>query len=179
MNKGTITIIIASFFCFSSCATKQSSEENYLYHYKIKEKIEEFKNTTFKLCLISNEKKDTIVIMGEDLEKRLNILFDDGLTGRMALEYEKRKYKKEGYKVIELSSNKERHSIKKLFYKEDEGGNFYYLLKSSSKNGLANQHTDISFSSTGEFLIVVKQEVLLSYSSYYRVEGRVLKRIKE
>ena len=116
---------------------------------EIKEKIEEFKNPTFKLCLISNEEKDTVVITGEDLEKRLKIIFDDGLTERMSSEYEKRKYKKEAYNVIELSSNKEKHSIKKLFYKENDRGDFYYLLKSSSKNGLANQHTDISFSSTG------------------------------
>ena len=174
MNNAIIVTIITSFFFFYSCNTEVKKKETYLYHHKIKEKVREFKelNNSFKLCMVSDGKRDTIVVNSENLDTRLRLFFIDGITLKSASEYKRVEYKKDEYNVVELFSNNKKDKVKKLLYKENKKGDFYYALYSSSKNRLVTTYTNISFSSKGKFLIVKDQKVPFSYSAEYRVEGR-------
>ena len=174
MNNAIILTIIIVFFFFTSCNTVIKKEETYLYHYKIKEKIMELKNsnTGFKLCMVSDEEKDTIVVNSENIETKLKLFFIDGITPSSAKEYSRIEYEKDKYKVVELSSNNKKDKVKKLLYKENEKGDFYYAMYSSSKNRLATSFTNVSFDSNGNFLIITHQDVPFSYSTKCRVEGK-------
>ena len=174
MNNTIILTIITSFLIFSSCNTEVKKEETYLYHDKIKEKVMEFQasNTSFKLCMVSEGKRDTIIINSENLETRLKPFFIDGVISNLVSEYNRVEYKKDGYDVVELCSNNKKHKVKRLLYKENLQGDFYYVMHSSGKNRLATNFTNISFSSKGDFLIISDQEVPFSYSTNYRVEGK-------
>ena len=176
INRGVFLGVLLVLCLFSSCNEGAAEKENYLYHQNIKEliKANEKEQNYYKLFLKADGKKDTIILENAEIIKKLAVLFKYGLRKKDLKEYKCENYEKEGYSVVEISALETKQEVRKLFFKKNQEGHFYYLIKTNTVNRLANYSNEMSFSSTGNFLIISNHEVPLSYKRTTRVEGKLI-----
>jgi hypothetical protein len=177
MNKVFFLVLLTVLVTFNSCVQEYKEEEKYKYHQRIKNLLNASiqQNEYYRLYLKTNNKYDTVVIASNLIEKRLNILFEHGISSDEMDDYIQKKYDKGGFSVIELSAKRENKKVQSLCYKENSIGQFYYLIKTKKTNRTANFTHEMSFSSDGSFLILTRQKTLFTDSNEYRVEGKLIK----
>lgn len=178
MNKAFFCVVLITASLLFSCVKQENNKESYLYFDKIKGTLSDNikEGNKYQLFYKSNEKKDTVEIPCSEAEKNTMIIFRYGLNEQDLEKYNKKQYQKGNYLVTEYSAKKAREVVQQVSYKENKKGKYYYMIKTVKNNRLINSTTELSFSSEGDFLIKSNQEVPLSYSNIYRVEGRILKK---
>jgi hypothetical protein len=107
------------------------------------------------------------------------VLFKHGLRNQDLEEYKEKNYNKNGYKVIEITALKEDQEIRKLLFKENSDGEFYYLIETRTLNRLASYSNEMSFASNGNFLIISHHQVPFSYDRTTRTEGKLIDRTND
>lgn len=165
--------VLCSFF---SCNDVTSKKENFLYHQNIKEliKANEKHQKEYKVFLKADDKNDTITIECTQIEKKLAVLFKHGLRSQDLEEYNIKQYDKDAYSVVEITALKKEQEVRKLLYKENKEGEFYYMIETITLNRLAGYSNEMSFSSTGDFLIISHHEIPFSHKRASRIEGKLI-----
>lgn len=181
INRCVYGVFLLVFGLFLSCNDVTPKKENYLYHQNIKEliKANEKDKKEYKVFLKANNKNDTVIIKSAQIEKKLAVLFKHGLRNQDLEEYKEKNYNKNGYKVIEITALKEDQEIRKLLFKENSDGEFYYLIETRTLNRLASYSNEMSFASNGNFLIISHHQVPFSYDRTTRTEGKLIDRTND
>jgi len=159
---------------FVSCNNQSKVKEVFIYQKNILNILNKNrkKGVLYNIYLKDNERKDTLKVNQKSLDEKLKFFFKYGLYQQDLTSYHCEEHEENNYNIVELTAKNTNQEVRSLFFKKNKEGDFYYMIKTVSKSRLGTIKNQMSFSSTGKFLILSEQKVSFSYLNSFRAEGR-------